>query len=124
MTLTFSLGWAFGQCPSLLKGFVEDMFPGVNGTEVNGIHLQQHHPGAGYTDIESRARISTASSSLSVAGLCPRSSNSTNPPAASIVTSVGVHWRPSPTPAGRQRLHAAVVGRLAPATDRHERDAQ
>lgn len=54
--LTYSIGWAFAQCPEFRTRFLEAVLPDVSDTSVDAVLLQQRG-GGGITDIELKSRV-------------------------------------------------------------------
>lgn len=50
--ITYSLGWAFAQCPELLRRIVARVLPDAPPVSGATIQLQESHEEGGYTDIE------------------------------------------------------------------------
>ncbi len=49
--ITFSIGWALGQCDAFMNALLEKWFPGIDVGEVQAVQLQQAG-GSGFTDVE------------------------------------------------------------------------
>lgn len=50
--ITYSLGWALSQCPSLCRDLLRRVFPHQSEIQIEAIRLQEHAHAGGFTDIE------------------------------------------------------------------------